>query len=111
MTPKIIVDAERHRRTPRTPAIDGKMFESKTSATLAQKAVEKTCQKHVNIMKKGAKMDAKSIKNHEKLRCAFLVRFGTSKRGAPPCRDRPFWLHFGSHFRPKVEKKHLKINA
>ena len=31
---KVIVDAERHRRTPWTPAIDGKMVGSKASADI-----------------------------------------------------------------------------
>ena len=57
------VDAERHRRTPRTPAIDGKMIESKTSADIGDIGTESggtKCEKHVNITKKGTNIDAKS---------------------------------------------------
>ena len=38
--PKGIVDAERHRRTPRTPVTDGKMVESKTSADIGDIGAE-----------------------------------------------------------------------
>ena len=42
---------------------------------LAQETMEKTCQKQINIIKKGAKINAKSIKNHTKIQFAFLGRF------------------------------------
>ena len=38
--PKVVVDAERHRRTPRTPLIGGKMVESKTSADIGDIGAE-----------------------------------------------------------------------
>ena len=52
--PKIIVDAERHRRTPWTLAVESKALESKKSADIgctgAEKE-EKTCESHQNTTK------------------------------------------------------------
>ena len=39
--PKVIVDAERHRRTPRIPVTGSKMFESKKSVDSGDTGVEK----------------------------------------------------------------------
>ena len=40
-TPKVIVDAERHRRTPRTLAVESKALESKKSADIGGISAEK----------------------------------------------------------------------
>ena len=114
MIPKVIVDAERHRRTPRTPAIDGKMVKSKASADIGDigaeiggKNMSKTCKYHQKGYQNGCQIHQKSSKNQVCVLGAFLATFGlpfspkTPKPGLP----------FGSHFRQKLEKLHPEIDA
>ena len=64
-TSKVIVDAERHRRTPWTLAVESKQIESKNSAdvALAPKKKKRTCQNHSNTIKMAPKIHPKSMKN------------------------------------------------
>jgi len=52
-------------------------------------------------------MDAKSIKNHQKIEVAFWAAFGERKAAKPSFSG----SHVGRHFRPKLEKWHSKKDA
>jgi hypothetical protein len=72
------------------------MVKSKASADIGDIGAEngrKNIPKTVQNNKKDTKKDAKANKNHEKLKVAFSVRFGISKRGAPDYAT----AHFGSN--------------
>ena len=64
-TTKVIVDAERHRRTPWTLAVKSKAMESKnteqTSVALARKKEKKHMPNHQNTSKMPSQIDPKSI--------------------------------------------------
>ena len=74
---QIIVDAERHRRTPWTLAVESKALESKKSADIGRISAEKCqkpCQNHQKIAKMGIKIHPKSMKNRGCVADAFLER-------------------------------------
>ena len=64
-TSKVIVDAERHRRTPWTPGVESNAIESKKSVdiggTRAEKREKNTRQNHQNTTKMVPKIDPKEV--------------------------------------------------
>ena len=112
--PKIIADAERHRRTPRTLAVESKALESKKSADIGCTGAEKG----EKNMRKPSKYDQNGSQNrseiNEKSRlrrgCVFGAFLGSP--GAPNAlRPGCFWEPFGNHFRPKLLKNEKKMNT
>ena len=61
--PKVIVDAERHRRTPSTLAAESKAIESKKSADIGGTGAEQKSKKHAKSIKISPKLLPKSIQN------------------------------------------------
>ena len=62
-TSKVIVDAERHRRTPWTPADESKSIRGEKSADIGDTGGKKKPQ-NAKIMKISFKWQPKSMKNH-----------------------------------------------
>ena len=62
---KVIVDAERHRRTPRTLAVESKALESKKSADIGRHWRGKKRKKHAKTMNISPKRVPKSLKYHQ----------------------------------------------
>ena len=87
--------------------IDGKMVESKASADIGDIGTEvdgKACQKHLNLTKKGAKIDARATKNHKKMRFAFWERFGLLLGGQKRQQILNQGASFGAIFGQKSKK-------
>ena len=62
-SPKVIVDAERHRRTPWTLAVESKAIESKKSADIGGTGAEKREKTHAKTTKVPPRWLQKSIQN------------------------------------------------
>ena len=67
---------------------------------MAQNAAEKNREKHWNIIKMDAKIDARTTKNHQELKFAFWQFFGMPF--SP--NHRMIWSNLGSIFRRKSKK-------
>ena len=73
--PKVIVDAERHRRTPWTLAVESKAIESKKSADIGDWH-RKIVKKHAKTIEISPRRFPKSMKNRACVADAFLEHFG-----------------------------------
>ena len=111
---KIIVDAERHRRTPGTPATWSKEMGSEKSAGFRDIGGNKCTKSEPNGTKReptGPKWLPKSMLNPWKIEVAARMRFWSGhwqEKGQRKCYgDGPF----GDHFGPKSEKRHPKSYA
>ena len=98
---------ESEKEAPRTPVIDGTIVKDKASADIGDIGAEngrKSIPKTFKNNKNDAKKDAKANTNHEKLKDAFSVRFGISKRGAPDYATAHFGFILGPIFCQKSKK-------
>jgi hypothetical protein len=92
--PKVIVDAERHRRTPKTPARGSKAVESEKLADIGDTFAEKgrkSMPKASNYTKMAPKIDLKTMKNRGGIQNAFLERFGRVFAANPLIHFSSFW--------------------
>ena len=106
-TSKVIADAERHRRTPWTLAVESKAIESKKSADIGGPGAEKG----ENNIAKPSKYHQNGSQNRSKINDKSRLRRGCvfgaflGGLGAPKAhRNHIFPDPFGSHFSSKIEK-------
>ena len=113
-SPKVIVVAERYRRTLVKPAnrdqwcgILGNGEPARKEQTKIRKRSQNPSKIHLKWSRNGCKIDPKCIQNQVCVLGAFWEAFGEpfSPKG------RMIWSHFGSHFQEKSEKRPPKNNA